>query len=524
MSRYVKPTEEMRSMFFQARRPGSINKLSNSPHDHRVQVTAVMTCPRKERVVIRLATLGLTAYTMKGDRLYTVTWRQAQVHVDECELHVHGSRDKHFIFVLTTAGRLTLLSYARKHKLSVKGVDEGSLAISPMHVNLECATEEAVHGISDEIPESCDASDSLQSVDKPRLQRKPGSPTISCSPEKSRSPANPPLSEDSCLATNLRSPEKSSLSKKSKDYAPSCSNDAASETTSISPKDAESNKICNPVERDPQFTTPEDIELLKSENFTARKYHFSNSRSMILTLDDIARLNEGLYLNDQLITFFLKHAEQELKQRDPDAARHVHIFSTFLYSEIRSDESAAKWTAKLDLREKRLLFMPIHRYQHWSLAVIINLCNAAESKPAIIVLLDSLPPTVASQGAIRRVCSILARIQRVKGVKPLTFFEFRRVIAKVPAQENTSDCGVYLVHYVEQILKQPRRFVETLESLEGRRWDDPSFWAAEELVDRRKTMKQQIKNVGEPVEEYQGGSYSDAEDIEVVSTSKCVHR
>ena len=55
---------------------------------------------------------------------------------------------------------------------------------------------------------------------------------------------------------------------------------------------------------------------------------------------------------------------------------NVHIFDSHWYSELKDKgpEAVSSWTKKkgINIFEKKLVFIPVHSNDHWSLAIIIN--------------------------------------------------------------------------------------------------------------------------------------------------------
>jgi len=73
---------------------------------------------------------------------------------------------------------------------------------------------------------------------------------------------------------------------------------------------------------------------------------------------DIERLDEGQFLNDNLIFFYLLWLEQQLVQRSPNLAKRIYFHNTFFYERLTTVERGQKginyeavqrWTARVDL-------------------------------------------------------------------------------------------------------------------------------------------------------------------------------
>ncbi|XP_076872471.1 sentrin-specific protease 6 isoform X2 [Brachyhypopomus gauderio] len=105
-----------------------------------------------------------------------------------------------------------------------------------------------------------------------------------------------------------------------------------------------------------------------------------------VTNEDLHCLNDGEFLNDVIIDFYLKYLFME-KLRKEDAFRS-HVFSSFFYKRLnqrerrnapdstnlpiqkRKHNRVKTWTRHVDLFQKDFIFVPINESAHWYLAVI----------------------------------------------------------------------------------------------------------------------------------------------------------
>ncbi|KAM9496402.1 sentrin-specific protease 6 isoform 4-T4 [Clarias gariepinus] len=105
-----------------------------------------------------------------------------------------------------------------------------------------------------------------------------------------------------------------------------------------------------------------------------------------VTNEDLHCLNEGEFLNDVIIDFYLKYLFME-KLKKEDASRS-HVFSSFFYKRLnqrerrnaadttnlpiqkRKHNRVKTWTRHVDLFQKDFIFVPINESAHWYLAVI----------------------------------------------------------------------------------------------------------------------------------------------------------
>ncbi|CAH0053230.1 unnamed protein product [Clonostachys solani] len=104
--------------------------------------------------------------------------------------------------------------------------------------------------------------------------------------------------------------------------------------------------------------------------------------------DDIPRLDEGEFLNDNIITFYLRHLQIKLEAESPSMLKKVHIFSSFFFETLKSAkkyEGVKSWTAKIDLFAYDYIVVPVNEHAHWYLAIICNpgMTLPVEKRPQI---------------------------------------------------------------------------------------------------------------------------------------------
>ncbi|KAI1407277.1 cysteine proteinase [Hypoxylon sp. FL1857] len=96
--------------------------------------------------------------------------------------------------------------------------------------------------------------------------------------------------------------------------------------------------------------------------------------------EDIPRLDEGEFLNDNLLIFYLRYLQRSLEAKRPDLAQRIYFQNTFFYERLRSSksnqginyESVKTWTSKVDLFTKDYIIVPINEFSHWYVAIIYN--------------------------------------------------------------------------------------------------------------------------------------------------------
>ncbi|KAJ3279460.1 hypothetical protein HK104_001455 [Borealophlyctis nickersoniae] len=113
-------------------------------------------------------------------------------------------------------------------------------------------------------------------------------------------------------------------------------------------------------------------------------YPFDGKSCVTVRQEDMERLNEGEFLNDTIIEFYLKHLYNE--QLDEKMREETFIFNSFFYEQLSATpqdktskttddygyDRVKKWTSKVDLFSKKYIFVPINEHLHWYLALIYN--------------------------------------------------------------------------------------------------------------------------------------------------------
>nr|XP_020855517.1 sentrin-specific protease 7 isoform X3 [Phascolarctos cinereus] len=246
-----------------------------------------------------------------------------------------------------------------------------------------------------------------------------------------------------------------------------------------------------------------------------------------VTNEDLECLEDGEFLNDVIIDFYLKYLI--LEKASDDLVERSYIFSSFFYKCLTRKENNSieenpnlsmaqrrhkrvrTWTRHINIFNKDYIFVPVNEASHWYLAVICfpwlegpvyedfpnqlsqqskspqcqhdfqtldndlritsslsletedpqgTLKNTSELKkmckrPCILIL-DSL-----KAGSVQNTVQILREYLEVEWeVRRKTHREFSKtnmvdLCPKVPKQDNSSDCGVYLLQYVESFFKDP---------------------------------------------------------------------
>ncbi|TQN73891.1 Ubiquitin-like-specific protease 2 [Colletotrichum shisoi] len=96
--------------------------------------------------------------------------------------------------------------------------------------------------------------------------------------------------------------------------------------------------------------------------------------------DDISRLEEGEFLNDNLIGFYLRYLQANLERDNKALADRIYIMNTYFYPKLTdvkagrgiNYEGVKSWTTKIDLFSFDYIVVPVNESAHWYLAIVCN--------------------------------------------------------------------------------------------------------------------------------------------------------
>jgi Ulp1 protease family, C-terminal catalytic domain len=111
-------------------------------------------------------------------------------------------------------------------------------------------------------------------------------------------------------------------------------------------------------------------------------YPKSGKRRETVYYDDLFRLDEDEFLNDNLIGFFLRYLEYDLEENNPELAKKVYFYNSYFYDRVMQSskgrkginyESVQKWTRNIDIFSKDFVVVPVNESFHWYVVIICNL-------------------------------------------------------------------------------------------------------------------------------------------------------
>jgi sentrin-specific protease 7 len=123
--------------------------------------------------------------------------------------------------------------------------------------------------------------------------------------------------------------------------------------------------------------------------------------------NDLERLRDGEFLNDNLIGLYLRFLEHHLERNNPEVAKRVYFFNSYFFATLTSSprgkkgvnyEAVQKWTRNVDLFSHDYVIVPINENAHWYLAIICNLGSLKKREEEVepcqqIVESDEIPET-----------------------------------------------------------------------------------------------------------------------------------
>ncbi|XP_028252217.1 sentrin-specific protease 2 [Parambassis ranga] len=174
---------------------------------------------------------------------------------------------------------------------------------------------------------------------------------------------------------------------------------------------------------------------------------------LYITQRDLATLEEGCCLNDEVINFYLSLL---MERGSSEAGRlKVYSFSTFFFPKLRGGggnqtsghAAVRRWTKAVDLFLFDLILVPLHLGAHWAMAVIDLKSKAVKSY-------DSLGH--GHDDICRLLLLYLKEEHRAKKDRELDSAKW--VIgslraSEIPQQENGTDCGVFACKYADYIVR-----------------------------------------------------------------------
>lgn len=192
-----------------------------------------------------------------------------------------------------------------------------------------------------------------------------------------------------------------------------------------------------------------------------------------------SKLREGQYLNDEIINFMLSMFTAAFIA--PGDQTKV-ILNTYIYEQLINpayypDQRIMKVLRKKLTAKTRFIIMPINlsRIQHWTLAIFGNVdlgmqqeqdgltvADKAGNPCPFFLYLDSLGRIdVDTRKGLNRMCELIMafkgeqRESESKDPDEPQYFPYYAYRLNIPKQQNTYDCGIFILEYAARFLNNP---------------------------------------------------------------------
>lgn len=109
-------------------------------------------------------------------------------------------------------------------------------------------------------------------------------------------------------------------------------------------------------------------------------FPFGGANKALVDMRDIERLDEGEYLNDNLIAFYLRYLQDKSETDRPDVTKRVFFMNTFFYPRLTKGkgrknidyDAVKRWTSKVNIFDYDYVVVPVNENAHWYVAIICN--------------------------------------------------------------------------------------------------------------------------------------------------------
>ena len=145
-------------------------------------------------------------------------------------------------------------------------------------------------------------------------------------------------------------------------------------------------------------------KIKHTEMITAWKksltYPKTGKRRETVDFQDLDRLEEEEFLNDNLVGFFLRYLENHMEQSKPEVAKKVYFYNSYFYERLTQKDkrtidypAVERWTRNINIFNRDFVVVPVNENYHWYLAIICNLpflknkndCETAEDEEIVII-------------------------------------------------------------------------------------------------------------------------------------------
>ncbi|KAI3761743.1 hypothetical protein L1987_52165 [Smallanthus sonchifolius] len=206
-------------------------------------------------------------------------------------------------------------------------------------------------------------------------------------------------------------------------------------------------------------------------------YPKGDADAVSISKRDFDLLQPDTFVNDTIIDFYIKYLKNKIMPEE----RHRHyFFNSFFFRKLADPDKdpldaskggvayqrVKKWTRKVNLFEKDYVFIPVNYNYHWSLIVMCHLGEVAtykdedvneSMKVPCVLHMDSIRGShTGLQGLVQSYLKEEWKARQHVAPEDIAskFDNLRFISLELPQQQNSFDCGLFLLHYVELFLEQ----------------------------------------------------------------------
>ncbi|XP_058081751.1 probable ubiquitin-like-specific protease 2B isoform X2 [Magnolia sinica] len=243
------------------------------------------------------------------------------------------------------------------------------------------------------------------------------------------------------------------------------------------------NSMLDVVNQEDDFMGQNSMFFLKrffaniDEPFEDVIYPKGDPDAVSISKRDVELLQPETFINDTIIDFYIKYLKNKIQ---PEDKHRFHFFNSFFFrklADLDKDPGSVKegraaflrvrkWTRKVNIFEKDYILIPVNFNLHWSLMVICHPGEVAyfkdeeiEKAPKVPCILHMDSIKGSHTGLKNLIQSYLWEEWKERHGESskdlsLKFSNLRFVPLELPQQENSFDCGLFLLHYVELFLEE----------------------------------------------------------------------
>ncbi|KAI8882974.1 cysteine proteinase [Backusella circina FSU 941] len=219
------------------------------------------------------------------------------------------------------------------------------------------------------------------------------------------------------------------------------------------------------------------------QNIPDPRLYLNYNNQVLIYNNDLNCLEPNKWLNDSIMEYCYTELYQAALEANRRKASNIYISNSFIFTKLQEAKSknmdlyevGKKWIKDVDLFEKKLWLIPVCEGNHWYLIAVTNIKHCTSkakcSKKCRIFLLDSL--NMVSTTRLNLITDFLKATAQANGL------EFKQPITSrlhVPQQNNSYDCGLYVLYFIKTIIgKQNRMLKNTSNELKRSTWKRRNF-------------------------------------------------